>query len=356
MPVDSLRLRQPKIQYVKLTSSGYTSDVVQFSRNIERQTNLVVIGIAVGQRAALTDHFFFNGSGANTPALRHSNYDAMSGNSLDSASGVMLGAVACAPRYLASTSLLSQKEGFYPWPGRMNDVTRLSILARAYAQNTPQAEEVAQRLALALSMPRTAYPVTCWPLEGGKQFIMNLRRLAGGATLSDVFLVCVKLPDDIFRNACQFAELPHWASMKLNIAAAAGVDAPQNLQVNSRDGYGFLFKHLFLNAYSNNAGTVAYDESYLAATSLQWSYENQQVFDGVAQEPVPAQIQFPAQVADVDEGREIGILMNPRSQLVFTTTRATATAQTRDLYFAAYGLCAEAEASLLQAQGPSILL
>lgn len=355
MPVDSLRLRQPKIQYVKLTSSGYTSNVVQFSRNIERQTNLVVIGIVVGQRAALTDHFLFNSS--TNPGLRHNNYDALSGNSLDSNSGVMLGTVACAPRFLASTTLLSQKEGFYPWPGRMNDVARLTLLAQAIAANDPRAEEVRQRLALALSFPETIYPCTCWPLEGGKQFIMNMRRLPGGSTLTDVFLVCVKLPDDIYRNACQFAELPNWASMLLNVPATAGISVPQNLQVNAKDGYGFLFKQVFLNAYSNNgAGTVTYDETYAAATSDQLAYENQQLYDGIAQEPVPLSIHYPAQLADYEKGRAIDILMNPRSQLVFTITRDSATAQTRDLYFAAYGLVAEAEAGLLQAQGPSILL
>lgn len=352
--MDTLRLRQPKIQYVKLTSSGYTADVVQFSRNIERQTNLVVIGIAVGQRGALTDHFLFNSS--TNPAFRHNNYDALSGNSLDSTSGVMLGTVACAPRFLSSTSLLSQKEGFYPWPGRMNDVQRLTLLAIGMAKEDPRQAEVQQRLALALSMPETVYPCTGWPLEGGKQFIMNMRRISGGTTLSDVFLVCVKLPDDIYRNACQFAELPHWASMLLNVAAAAGVNTPQNLQVNAKDGYGLLLKQIYLNAYSNNAGTVAYDETYAAATSDQLSYENQQIYDGVAQEPIPLQIHYPAQVADYEQGRAINILMNPRSQLVFQITRQTATAQTRDLYFAAYGLVAQAEAGLLQAQGPSILL
>lgn len=356
MPVDSLRLRQPKVQYVQLETDGYDGDNIVFQRNIERQTNLMVIGMVVKERAALTTHFLCN---LDTPGLRHNNYDAISGNTLDSTSGIPLGLVACAPSFLATTTGLSVREGFYPWPGRMNDVQRLSLLAIGMAKEDPRQAEVQQRLALALSMPCTPYPCTVWPLEGGKQFQMTLRRIAGAADLTKVWLVCVKLPDDIFRNACQFAELPQWCTQLVNIPETAGTSAPINLQCNSKDGYGFLFTQLFTPPYSQNPlddTDIAFDITVAEETSLHLQYENQEIYDGVAQYPMPLSMQCPNFLSDFDCGRKIDILMNPRSQLVLNMVRDSVLLVKRWIPVTAYGLVAQAEAGLLQAQGPSILL
>ena len=346
------RARQPKIQPVTLTVGAYTGDLVTASRLIERNTKLGAFAITIKEQAALTDHFALN--------LEHNNYVAIGGPNIDADSGVPIGMIAGNPRFLFAAGQPAHRVGIAPWPGRLNNIGALENLrlpvVRKFGPSSPEALELSARLGLAYALPATPWPMTIWPLEGGKTFTLAMRRLAGSVTtITEVILWCIKLPEDLHRNVCTFAELPFWSNLKLNLASGTGVDGQFNLEINAKESYGLLLKQILAQGYSDNAGVITYDEINVQNTRANVRYEANQFYDNIANSRVSLSEQWVGFMQDYDMPREFNVMINPKSKIIFDVERSAATPFARDIYLDAYGIVAEAEQNLMQALPPSIM-
>lgn len=344
MPVSQL-----KIQPVKLTVSYSSATVGTATRTIERDTRLCAFAMTVKEVGAMTDHF--------ATSLLHNNYQALGGD-LDSSSGVPLGCIASKPRALGVTSRPVTRAGLAPWPGSMNDLCALNEskapTLRKYGSSSKEALKLAYQLELAKYLGcHSAWPFTLWPLEGGSPFTLTLRRPSGGTTLTEVILWTVKLPDNLFKNACSFAEMPFWANKKLDYSEAAQTPGEVALNINARENYGLRLQHVFAQGYDDD-GTPGFDETYADAISCKFKYENAEFFDAIAQSRVAITSLFPGFISDLEQSRNLDVLINPKSNLIFDLDKA-ATTNPIDLYLTAYGTCVEASKEFKQAQRPTLV-
>lgn len=319
------------IQPVKLNVGSYTSNISRWSRTIERDTLLAAFAVSVKEVGALTDHF--------VTSLKHNNYEAVGGD-VGTTAGVPLGAIACKPRQLAVTTQPGRRAQLAPWPGRYNDLDWINHeyarVARKFGSGSREAIVLAARKELARHVgARSPWPMTLWPLDGGSDFVIDVRRLSGGTTPTEVILWCVKLPAVVYRNLCKLQELPFWANKKLDYSSDAQEIGEVALRIEARENHGLMLRHIFVQGYDDD-GTPAFDEITADAFQGRIKYEGQEFYDGVAQARLALTTQFPAFISDVDEGRALNAMINPKANLVFDLYKAL-TSNAADLYLTAYG-------------------
>ena len=305
---------QPLIDLVPLTLKigAYADNVVKAELQTEAQTYYAALALGVQPFASRLDHF--------VSLLKHNDYNAVSGDD------VPLSAIAFNQR--ATTN--QQARGLCPFPGELNDVNRI-LLQMALAGSSPDS---AARVRLATFLPCTPYPLTVWPIVGGKKFEITLNRFASGSAITELVLWAIRLPRSAFTDACNLAGLPHWVGKKKALAAAAGATAREDAAINPGDKWGLRLRQIFAVCY--NAADNTYSETHLNAVKGRMLLDDREIYPAAGAERLQLGSLYSQGITEFDCARDPRLLI-PAQRKVRHELETLVTVGDKDLRLTHYG-------------------
>jgi hypothetical protein len=286
---------------VKLNS--YSGDVVHGELKLPEHEYYAAAGMSVLPASAQLTHF--------VPHLKHSDYQAIS------RAPVPLGAIAFTNRRAGNTSRQTSYQGFAPFPGELND---LDAIFGGLAIRGRDAD-LAARLRLAAYLPRCRYPLTLWPMRGGKLFEFQARRIEGADPITELILWVVPLPKAAFEEACDLTGLPHWTGHEVDAEPAAGSVLEEDVFMSAGDGWAIRLRQILAGAYTatGSDGGIgdlsAHNESFLDTVRGRIRMDDRELYPNQGQIELSLGTLYAECLQDFDPARDPRLLVAEKRHL-----------------------------------------
>jgi hypothetical protein len=288
---------------LRVKLGGYSSNQVSGELKLPEHEYYAAAAVSVLPSSAQVTHFVTH--------LKHNDYQAVS------RAPVPLGTIAFANRRASDTARQQSFQGFAPFPGELND---LDAIFGGLAVRGRDADLTA-RLRLAAYLPRARYPLTLWPLVGGKSLELVAQRVAGADAITELIVWAVRLPRAAFEDACDLTGLPHWVGHEFVAELAAGEIVEEDVFMSAGDGWAIRLRQILAGTYtaSGTGGGIgsltAHNEDFLDAVRDRIRMDDRELYPNQGQAQLRLGQLYAECLQDFDGARDPRLLIGERRHL-----------------------------------------
>lgn len=315
----------------------YTNDDYELSVTPPDHARLGAVFITVDQKAALYDHQV---AAIEHFRRKHLTPHTVSGTDYGAPLGHVAGTFDPSVYDAASPRVLP----FRPWPGLINNFVDFDWLRGRYARGEQLNLHEQFRLANFGKLPCRDFSMI--RLQPQHEFKVSGSRIYGETAISKAYLHCIVLDDTDYalferQEHADFVDSPHWLVHALILAAAAGVGSgaeERKFNAPAQAKLGLQVLATMAMAHENNAGTIAYNEAYLAAVLLRFTgNDNNSIFPSFADQRQLLTELSTQILQEVDPCRRLGLWV-PWNGRYHVETQRTVTTYQKDVRMTHYGL------------------
>jgi len=184
------------------------------------------------------------------------------------------------------------------------------------------------------------------PIKGTRQFKISGRRIFGATVITKAYLWLAPVDAELHTRLCDGSKSligqPHWLAQRLDLAAAAGVDAsPVERDWNQYDDKNLRILQPMAAGYSNDGEVIAYEPAYANATLLRVrGWADERIFPDYAEGAHRLSEWAPATLQEWDCLRDPQIVVPAKSGLRLYTEREL-TPEDKEIRLTFYGVLTE---------------